>query len=119
MALPLRAGNQKIKYLMFADGCYKSLGSLPVPREGQNVYSMDSLTTQELEGSVVYESSTATYVLGHTIDVIFKSFAQHVQSKLPLNLMESLTVPWASVPAGIHSIISPTQHSEANWKMYV
>jgi hypothetical protein len=118
MALPPRAGNRKIKYLMFADGCYKSLRSLPVPREGRNVHSMDSLTTWELEGSVVYESSTAAYVLGHTIDVIFKSFTQHVQSKLPLNSMELLTVPWASVPAGVRSIVSPTQHSEANWKMY-
>ena len=75
MIAPLQTGKQKVKYSMVADGCYKSLGLLPMPREGWTVQSMDLLTTWELAGNVVCDSSTAAHVLGHTIDVIFTTFA--------------------------------------------
>ena len=95
---------------MVTDGCYKSLGSLPMPREGWMVQSMDSLTTWKLAGNVVYDSFTTAHMLGHTIDVIFTTFAQEVQSFLPLSLMELFTIPWASIPTGIHAVTSLTYH---------
>ena len=110
MMAPLQTGKQKVKYSMVADGCYKSLGLLSMPREGWTVQSMDSLTTWELTGNVVYDSFTAAHMLGHTIDVIFTTFAQEVQSFLPLSLMELFTIPWASLPTGIHVVTSLTYH---------
>jgi Fungal protein kinase len=85
---------------------------------------MDSSTAYELEGSIIHERSLATRELGYTMDVIFHSFATHVQSRsiLPLESgPQSLTIPWKKIPDDIRScmIVSPESPEYPDrWELY-
>jgi hypothetical protein len=72
---------------------------------------MDSFTTYNLEGTIIHENhtlgSSATCALEYTMDVIFRSFAIHVQSVLPLELsLQSLKIPWQEIPGDIRGVLS-------------
>lgn len=61
------------------DSIYKSIGSLLPPRNGCTVQTMDRLTVQELEGSIIHEShskSGPTYTFGFLINIIFATCRQ-------------------------------------------
>ena len=79
------------------DSIYKSIGSLPPPKNGHTVQTMDRLTAQELEGSIVHESRSnggPRFALGFLINVIFAACRQ--QSMLNV---DELTVPLKAIHA--------------------
>ena len=76
---------------------YKSIGSLPPPKNSRTVQTMDRLTTQELEGSIVHEShsnSGPRFALGFLIDVIFAACRQQSMPNV-----DELTVPLKAIRA--------------------
>ena len=73
------------------DMIYKSIGSLPPPKNGCTVQTMDRLTAQELEGSIVHKSCSnggPKFTLEFLIDVIFASCRQQSMPNV-----DELTVP--------------------------
>jgi len=72
----IMAHTQKFSTL---DSIYKSVGSLPPPRNGCTVQTMDRLTAQELEGSIIHKlcsNSGPKFALGFLINVIFATCRQ-------------------------------------------
>jgi len=73
------------------DSIYKSIGSLLPPRNGRTVQTMDRLTVQKLEGSIIHElcsNGGPKFSLGFLIDIIFTTCRQQ---SMP-NVSE-LTIP--------------------------
>ena len=77
------------------DSIYKSIGSLPPLRNSHTVQTMDRLTAQELEGSIVHKlrsNGGPKFALGFLINVIFTTCRQ--QSMPNIN---ELTVPLKTI----------------------
>ena len=54
------------------------MGSYPIPREGRLVAAMDKITSQELEGAIIFDKTSPgphDKYLGFLIDRIFSDFA--------------------------------------------
>ena len=71
------------------------LGSYPVPKGGRSVVTMDRITTQELQGAIVIDTSTTTSrdkCLGFLLDRIFSSF-----TTIDIPSLDKLTVPRSTV----------------------
>jgi hypothetical protein len=91
------------------DATYKLIGSLPPPRGGCNVATMDKFVSTELQGKVINERhdvAAATTLpsrsLGYFLDLIFASFSKVFADVTP----ESLTVPLSSLPHAARQCIS-------------
>ena len=77
------------------DLIYKSIGSLLPPRNGHTVQTMDRLTAQELEGSIIHKSHSKSgpiYTFGFLIDIIFATCRQQ-----SIPEVSKLTIPLKAI----------------------
>ncbi|KAG9312841.1 hypothetical protein JVU11DRAFT_6270 [Chiua virens] len=79
------------------DATYKLVGSLPVPKDGCNVTTMDKFVSMELQGKIINErcstSTQASRSLSFFLDLIFANFSQEFGDVTP----ESLAIPLSSI----------------------
>ncbi|KAF8436279.1 hypothetical protein L210DRAFT_3648035 [Boletus edulis BED1] len=91
------------------DVTYKTIGSLPPPREGRGVATMDKFVSIELQGKVVNErrDAAARRSLGFFLDLIFASFTKEFADVA----LESLIVPLSSIPSAARRSMSSESHN--------
>ncbi|KAF8432136.1 hypothetical protein L210DRAFT_3650633 [Boletus edulis BED1] len=91
------------------DVTYKTISSLPPPREGQGIATMDKFVSIELQGKVVNErrDTAAGRSLGFFLDLIFASFTKEFTDVA----LESLIVPLSSIPSAACRSMSSKSHN--------
>ena len=84
------------------DATYKLVGSLPPPREGRSITTMDKFISMELQGKIIKEHHDITATarrsrsLSFFLDLIFATFNKDFTDLTP----ESLIVPLSTIQIG-------------------
>ena len=98
------------------DATYKLVGSLPPPREGCSVTTMDKFVSMELQGKIIKEhhdiaaTTRRSQSLSFFLDLIFATFNKDFTDLTP----ESLTVPLSTIPKVVHPSLSYQWYNNLN-----
>ena len=94
------------------DATYKLVGSLPPPREGRSITTMDKFISMELQGKIIKEHHDITATarrsrsLSFFLDLIFATFNKDFTDLTP----ESLIVPLSTIPKVARPSLSYQQY---------